>query len=119
MRSNLHKSKVEYGSKIRFWHDLWCEDQPSKAVFPKEFSIAHNKEALVAEHVQFIDGTLQRNITFTKPMIDCEVELVSLFFNLLYSLRLRRGGEDKIGWIPSSKRQTFDVRSSSPLPLPK
>ena len=65
IRSNLHKSKMGYGSKIRFWHDLWCKDQPLKAVFPKVFSIAHNKKALVAEHVQFIDDTLQRNITFT------------------------------------------------------
>lgn len=33
-----------------------------------------------------------------------------LSFNLLYSLRLRRGDEDKICWIPS-KRRMFKVRS--------
>jgi hypothetical protein len=31
------------------------------------------------------------------------VDLVASFFELLYSIRLRQGGEDKICWIPSNK----------------
>jgi hypothetical protein len=48
------------------------------------------------------------NLSFIKPMQDWEVDLVHLI--LLYSLRLRQGGEDKICWIPS-KRRKFEVRS--------
>lgn len=33
-----------------------------------------------------------------------------VFFDLLYSLILRQGGEDRIWWIPS-KRRKFEVRS--------
>jgi len=36
--------------------------------------------------------------------------LVSSFLELLYSLRVRQGGEDRIYWI-SSKRRKFEVRS--------
>jgi len=43
-------------------------------------------------------------------MHDSEVDLVTSFFDLLYSIRLRQDGEDKICWIPS-KRGTFVVRS--------
>jgi hypothetical protein len=32
------------------------------------------------------------------------------FFDLLFSIRLRHEGEDKICWIPS-KRRAFEVRS--------
>jgi hypothetical protein len=35
---------------------------------------------------------------------------VIAFYDLLYSLKLRQGGEDRIWWIPS-KRRKFEVRS--------
>jgi hypothetical protein len=41
------------------------------------------------------------NILFTRPVHDWEVEVVSRFFELLYSLKIRYEGEDKICWIPS------------------
>jgi len=78
----------------------------------------------VADRVQFSNGNLQWNISFTKPMHDWEVDLVSSFFELLNYIRLRQGSEDKICWIPS-KRQKFEVMSfynvlliptSSPFP---
>jgi hypothetical protein len=47
---------------------------------------------------------------FTRPVHDWEVDLVSSFFELLYSLKVRQGGEDRICWIPS-KRRKFEVRS--------
>jgi hypothetical protein len=55
----------------------------------------------MADHVQFCNGNLQWNVSFTKPMNDWEVDLVTPFFDLLYSLKLRQGSEDKICWIPS------------------
>jgi hypothetical protein len=30
---------VGNGLKIRFWHDLWCGDQPLKVTFSELFSI--------------------------------------------------------------------------------
>jgi len=38
---NLLHSRWGDGSKIRFWHDVWCGDQTLKVAFPKLFSITH------------------------------------------------------------------------------
>jgi hypothetical protein len=38
------------GSKIKFWHDLWCGDQPLKGPFMELFSITRYKEVWVANH---------------------------------------------------------------------
>jgi hypothetical protein len=60
--------------------------------------------------MQFWNGNIHWNIFFTRPVHDWEVEVVSVFFELLYSQRVRQGGEDKICWIPS-KRKSFEVKS--------
>jgi hypothetical protein len=57
----------------------------------------------VADHMQSFTGNIQWNISFTRPMHDWEVDLVTSFFDLLYSIRLRQGGEDKMCWISSKK----------------
>jgi hypothetical protein len=41
---------------------------------------------------------------------DWEVEVVSTFFELLYSQKVRQGAEDKVCWIPS-KKKSFEVKS--------
>jgi hypothetical protein len=38
---------VENGSKVRFWHDLWCGDIALKNVFPDLFNIACAKDASI------------------------------------------------------------------------
>ena len=38
------------------------------------------------------------------------MDFFTFLFNLLYSFRLRQGGEDKLCWVPS-KRGLFDVKS--------
>jgi hypothetical protein len=118
------RNEVGDGSKIKFSHDLWCADQLLKETFPDLFSIACCKDTWVADDMQLLNRNLQWNISFTKPMHDWEVDLVSSFFELLNYIRLRQGSEDKICWIPS-KRQKFEVMSfynvlliptSSPFP---
>jgi hypothetical protein len=56
------------------------------------------------------NGSIHWHVLFTRPMHDSEVEVVSSFFELLYSQRVRHGGEDKLCWIPS-KRKSFEVKS--------
>jgi hypothetical protein len=41
---------------------------------------------------------------------DKEVQFFSSFFNLLYSIKLKQGGEDKLSWSPS-KRWMFEVKT--------
>jgi len=69
--------------------------------------------------MQIQNGTILWNILFTRPVHDCEVEVVSRFFEMLYSLKVRCEREDKICWIPA-RRKSFEVKSyykvlSSPI----
>jgi hypothetical protein len=102
--------EVGDGSRILFWHDVWCGDLPLKLLFPELFTIACGKETWVAENMQRQNGNILWNILFTRPVHDWEVEVVSRFFEMLYSLKLRYEGEDKICRIPS-RRKSFEVKS--------
>ena len=39
------------GTRIEFWHDLWCRDVPLSIAFLGLFSIATNKSSLVADYI--------------------------------------------------------------------
>jgi len=63
--------------------------------------------------------TILWNILFIRPVHDWEVEAVSRFFEMLYTLKVRSEGKDKICWIPARKK-SFEVKSyykvlSSPI----
>ena len=40
--------------------------------------------------------TIQWKVSFVRVAYDWEVDVFVSFFNLLYSVRVRRGGDDKI-----------------------
>jgi len=46
------------GSKIRFWNDVLCGEMILKEAFPVLYVIAHNKDALVADHLDSESGSL-------------------------------------------------------------
>lgn len=60
--------------------------------------------------MQISNDVMQWNINFIILVHKWEVESITLFFEMLYCHRLRRGGEDKICW-PSSKKHVFEVIS--------
>jgi hypothetical protein len=47
------KFEVGDGSKVRFWHDIWCEDMAVTDAFLVLFGIACAKDALVEAHIDF------------------------------------------------------------------
>jgi hypothetical protein len=98
------------GSKIRFWDDTWCGESPLKVAFPALFVIAREKNAFVADHLDYSSGSLQWDVSFIRAAHDWELDTMASFFTLLYSIRGRRAGVDKLWWIPSRKGK-FDVRS--------
>jgi hypothetical protein len=101
--------EVGIGSKVRFWHDVWCSDQLLKLVFPSLFSISRYKEAWVKENFIWRIGIVEWNVIFVRSVQDWEVDVVSSFFEKLYSCKISHGNEDCIHCSPS-KKGTFEVK---------
>ena len=55
------KFEVGNGFKIRFWHNLWCEDQALKESLPVLYSIGHIKDALVVDYLELSSSSLLIN----------------------------------------------------------
>jgi hypothetical protein len=49
--ANHVRYKVGDGSKVLFWHDVWCGKQPLKALFSELFTIACGKDAWVSKNM--------------------------------------------------------------------
>jgi hypothetical protein len=81
-----------------------------KEAFPDLYGIACAKDASVAAHLEILGGSNQWNVSFARAAHDWEVDVFASFFRVLYSVRVRREGEDKLWWVPS-KRGLFVVRS--------
>jgi hypothetical protein len=95
------------GTRIKFWHDSWCGDQPLwvqfpelyqplRVQFPELFRIARVPEAAVADHIPFIGSTRHWVIAFCRLVQDWELEVVASFMELLYSCSIRRGNLDSL-----------------------
>jgi hypothetical protein len=97
------------GRRISFWHDLWCGDTVLKVAFLVLFGIACVKDASVADNREVLGGSIQWNVSFIREVHDWELDIFASFFQVLDSARERRGGEDKLWWIPS-KRGLFKVK---------
>ena len=95
--------KMGDGSRIKFWKDSWCGDQPLQTRFPELFRLACDPNATVDTHLRIHDGTHVWDIEFYRPFQDWELEMGVSFMELLYSLPIRRGTTDSMWWQPSTK----------------
>jgi hypothetical protein len=56
--SRFTRFVVGDGSKIIFWHDLWCGDTALKVAFPTLFGIARVKDATVADNLEHLGDSI-------------------------------------------------------------
>jgi hypothetical protein len=105
--------EVGLGSKIPFWHDMWCGNQPLKHAFPSLYRIARYKEAWVKDNFNWRNGVMAWNVIFVRAIQDWEMEMISTFFEMLYSCKLSRDNVDRISWSPT-KKGVFEVKSFYP-----
>jgi hypothetical protein len=83
---------------------------PLKKHFQIYFGIACAKDASIVTHFEFSGRSTQWNVCFARVTHDWKVDVFAFFFKGLYSVRVRREGEDKFWWVPS-KRGFFIFRS--------
>jgi hypothetical protein len=84
-------------------HDIWCANQPLKHVFPSLFSIARYKDVWVKDNFIWRNRFVEGNVIFVRSVQDWELDVVSSFFEMLYSCKASHGNEDCIRWSPSKK----------------
>jgi hypothetical protein len=98
------------GSRISFWHDQWCGEVALKVSFPVLYGFACAKDASIATNLEFLGGSNQWNVIFTRAVHDWKVYVFASFFQVLHSIRVIRGCADQPWWNPS-KRGLFKVKS--------
>jgi hypothetical protein len=74
------------------------------------FGIAAAKDASVANNLELLGGSNQWNVSFTRKAHDWEVDVFASFFQMLQSIIVRKGGENKL-WCVPSKKGLFKVES--------
>jgi len=94
--SRFTRSVMGDGSKISFWHDLWCGDTALKVAFPSLFGIARLKDAIVANNLEQLGDSFQWNVIFIREAHDWEVDVFASFFQLLHSIKINRDNKDSL-----------------------
>jgi hypothetical protein len=89
---------------------LWCGDTVLKEAFLALFGITRVKDASVLENLEILGGSNQWNVSFSREGHDWEVDVFASFFQVLHSVIVKRGSEDRFWWV-SSKRGLFKVKS--------
>jgi hypothetical protein len=56
--SSFSRLVVGDGTRIRFWHDLWCGDMVLKYAFPILFGSARSKDASIVVNVELLGGSI-------------------------------------------------------------
>jgi hypothetical protein len=80
-----------------------------KVAFQASFG-AHVKDSSIEHNLEFLGSSNQWNMSFTREAHDWEVDVFASFLQALHSVKVRRGSEDKLWWVPS-KKCLFKVKS--------
>jgi hypothetical protein len=94
---------------VNFWYALWCGDLTLKAAYLELFRIARNKDALVADHIQYLIDAVHWFLHFTCPLQDCELESISSFLDLLFSSFVKGHGVDVLCWKGSKQKGCHEI----------
>jgi hypothetical protein len=95
--------EVADGVMTKFWHDLWCGDTVLKESFLILFGITRANDVSVADNLELLRGSNKWSVSFSKEVLDREVDVFTSFFQVLHSVSVRRGSEDRLRWVSSKK----------------
>nr|CAN60781.1 hypothetical protein VITISV_022451 [Vitis vinifera] len=98
------------GTRVKFWKDLWCENQSLEEAFPTLFNLSINKDSWVAEawEEDGVGGSWAPR--FNRHLNDWEVGEVESLLGKLLPMTIRRGVNDSLRW-KENKNGTFSVKS--------
>lgn len=116
--SHFLRYEVGDGSLVKFWTDRWCRRSTLKEAYPELYCITWDKEALVADHIQYQTDSVTWVLNFIRHAQDWELESISSFMDLLYSSSVKGCGVDKVCW-QGSPQKGFQVKLFFKALLPK
>jgi hypothetical protein len=68
---------------------VWCLEEPLKVVYPELYRIACVKDAVVADFIQYRGESVHWEVNFIWLVQDWEIESISSFLELLYSVHIK------------------------------
>ena len=77
--------EVKDGSRVLFWHDVWCGDRSLKTQFPGLFRLARHKNATVHDVISWNGDVHHWNLTFVRSLNDWEEGSIYSLLTLLAS----------------------------------
>jgi hypothetical protein len=100
------------GTRIRFWHDVWCGDVPLKTRFPLLFACSTSQSASLASclSISLVGEVRIWNLTIVRDFNDWEVEEVLEFFNFIHSKTPVGLDLDSMSW-KLRQHGNFNVKS--------
>ncbi len=108
--SRFVRYKVGDGSSIKFWTDKWCGATSLRVQFPDLYRLARFKDTWVWDVVVTHGLNIHWDVCFIREFQDWELESITLFMDLLYSMEIRHNEADIMCW-QSSSRKIFEVNS--------
>jgi hypothetical protein len=101
---------VRDGSQVRFWHDLCWGDSPFKVTYPELYEISGNTDDYVAMLMSVDSSVLHWDLDFFRNIHDWELESMTSFMDLIYSVTLEGLRDDRLHWLRNAKRD-YSVKS--------
>ena len=102
--------EVKDGSRVLFWHGVWCGDCTLKSQFLGLFRMAHFKDATIQEVVYRNCNTGHWNLTFMRTLSDWKEDSICSLLALLAGTWVLSQGNDEIVW-PLNSKGSFTVKS--------
>ena len=80
------------GTRVKFWHDLWCGDSPLKEAFLEFFRINLDKDSSIVDLMQFCNSFLHWDVHFsTSSKLGVGAFVCCYGINLFYFYVWKRG----------------------------
>ena len=73
------------GTRVKFWHGLWCGNCPLKESFLELYDISCDRESSLADLMQFSNERIHWDVQFSQSVQYWEMGPLAVFMDLNHS----------------------------------
>ena len=78
--------EVGNGTRVKFWHDIWCGNCPLKVTFSELLSFKSVKDSSIANVLCLSNGVPHWDVHFSRPVQDWELESSIFYGSYLFQV---------------------------------